>query len=86
MYLDINEETDTKTAKVDEIIQLGKRSSILVAMDNIARSKVWYDNETNSRGKKEEILTSRDLHIMNEESEDHIPESQRKQQHRSNGY
>jgi len=70
MYLDINEETDTKTAKVDEIVQLSKGSSILIAMDSNARSKVWHDNQTNSRGKTlEEILTSRDLRIMNEESE-----------------
>ena len=40
MYLDINEETDTKTAKVDEIIQLSKGSSILIAKDSNARSKV----------------------------------------------
>ena len=70
MYLDKNEETDTNMAKVDEIIQISKGSSILIAMDSNARSKVWHDNQTNSRGKKlKQILTSRDLHIMYEESE-----------------
>jgi len=39
MYLDINEEIDTKAAKVGEIIQLSKCSSILIAMDSNARSK-----------------------------------------------
>jgi SAM-dependent MidA family methyltransferase len=39
MYLDINEELDTKTAKVDEIMQLSKGLSILIAMDSNARSK-----------------------------------------------
>ena len=51
MYLDINEQIDTKTAKVDKIIQLSKGSGILIAMDSNARSKVWHDNQTNSRGK-----------------------------------
>jgi len=70
MYLDINEEIDTKTEKVDDIIQLSKGSGILIAMDSNSRSKVWHDNQTNLRGKTlEEILTSRDLHIVNEESE-----------------
>jgi len=59
IYLDINEEIGTKRAKVDEIIQLSKGSSILIAMDSNARSKVWQDNQTNSRGKTlEEIVTS----------------------------
>jgi hypothetical protein len=70
MYLDINEEIDTKSAMFDELIQLSKGSGILIAMDSNSRSKVWHDNLTNSRGKSlEEILTSRDLHIMNEECE-----------------
>ena len=51
MYLDINEEIDTKTAKIDEIIQLSKSSGILIAMDRNSRSEVWEDNQTNSRGK-----------------------------------
>jgi len=39
-------------------------------MGSHARSNVWHDNQTKSRGKTlEEILTSRDLHIMDEESE-----------------
>jgi hypothetical protein len=45
MYLDINEETDTKTAKVDEI-QLSKGSSILISLDSNARSRVWHNNQT----------------------------------------
>jgi hypothetical protein len=39
-------------------------------MDSNARSKMWRDNETNSRSKTlEEIVTSRNLHIMNVERE-----------------
>jgi hypothetical protein len=70
MYLDINEEIDNKMAKVDEILQYSKGSGILIAMDSNSRSTVWHDNQTNSRGKMlKEYLISRDLHIMNEESE-----------------
>ena len=36
MYLDINEEIDTKIAKINLIIQLSKGSSILIAMDSNA--------------------------------------------------
>jgi len=34
MFLDINEEIDTKTAKFDEIMQLSKGSGIFIAMDS----------------------------------------------------
>jgi hypothetical protein len=70
MYLDLNEEIDNKTAKIDEILQYSKDSGILIAMDSNSRSTIWHDNQTNSRGKMlEERLISRDSHIMNEESE-----------------
>ena len=55
MYLDIKEEIDTKTAKVDKILQLSKGSGILIATDSNSRSTVWHDDQTNSRGKTEEI-------------------------------
>ena len=38
MYLDINEEIDTKTSKFDEIIQLSNDSCLLIEMDSNARS------------------------------------------------
>jgi hypothetical protein len=70
MYLDITEEIDEKTAKVDEILQYNNGSGIIIAMDSNSRSTGWYDNITNARGKTlEEYLISGDLHIMNEESE-----------------
>jgi len=70
MYLDRSEEIDEKTAKVDEILQYNNGSGIIIAMDSNSRSTGWYDNKTNARGKTlEEYLISRDLHVMNEESE-----------------
>jgi hypothetical protein len=70
VYFDITEEIDRKTAKIDEILQYSKGSGILIAMDSNSRSTVWHDNQTNLRGKTlEEYLISRDLNIMNEESE-----------------
>jgi hypothetical protein len=39
MYLDINEEINTKAAKFDELIQLSKGSGILIAMGSNIRSK-----------------------------------------------
>jgi hypothetical protein len=70
MYLDINKEIDSKTGKVDEILQYSKGTGILIAMDSNSRSTIWHDNQTNSRSKiLEEYLISRDLHIVNEERE-----------------
>jgi hypothetical protein len=70
MYLDLNEEIDNNTAKIDETVQYSKGSGILIAMDSNSRSTIWHDNQTNSRGKMlDEYLISRDLHIMNKEIE-----------------
>jgi hypothetical protein len=70
MYFDITEEIYRKTAKIDEILQYSKCSGILIVMDSNSRSTLWYDNQTNPRGKTlEEYLISKDLNIMNEESE-----------------
>ena len=70
MYLDIKEEINNKIAKVEEIIKFGARTGILIAMDSNARSQAWHDKQTNKRGRTlEEYLVSRDLNIMNEESE-----------------
>jgi len=51
IYLDIIEETDIKTAKVDEILQFNKGFVTLIAIDGSSRSTVWHDNQTNSIGK-----------------------------------
>lgn len=70
MYLDIKEEINTKIAKVEEIIKFGAGTGIVIVMDSNARSQAWHDKETNKRDSTlEEYLVSRDLNIMNEESE-----------------
>jgi hypothetical protein len=70
MYLDIKQEINNKIAKVEEIIKFGAGTGIIIAMDSNARSQAWHDKQTNKRGRiLEEYLVSRDLNIMNEESE-----------------
>jgi acyl-ACP thioesterase len=55
---------------MDELVKFAKDGSILIAADCNSRSKMWYNNKTNSRGRKlEEYLVSRHLHLINEESE-----------------
>ena len=40
-----------------------------MAIDSNSRSKMWHDNQTNATGRiLEEFLTSKQLHILNEES------------------
>jgi hypothetical protein len=69
MYFDITEEIYKKTAKIDEILQYSKRSSILITMDSNSRSTVRHNNQTNPiRKTMNEYLISGDLNIMNEAS------------------
>jgi len=70
MYLDIEKQINNSITNIDKILQLAKGTRILIAADSNSRSKTWHDEITNSRGKiLEEYLTSRHLHIINEESE-----------------
>ena len=47
-----------------------KGGRILIAVDSNARLKTWHDVKTNSRGRKmEEYLASKQLHIIDEESD-----------------
>ena len=70
MYMDITEKIDTGIQKISDTLQLANRSSILFTLDSNSRSRTWYDKLTNERGKKlEEFLISKQLFILNEESE-----------------
>jgi hypothetical protein len=70
MYLDITENLDKGINLINDILQLANTSGILIKMDSKSRSKTWHDKLTNGRGKKlEEFLVSKQLFIMNEESE-----------------
>jgi endonuclease/exonuclease/phosphatase family metal-dependent hydrolase len=78
MHLDINEDIDKKTAKIDKILRFSKGIGILIAMDRNCKSTKWHDNCTNPRVKTlDEYLTSRNLHIMNKESEQTTFQSRR---------
>ena len=69
MYVDINRQIEYDLNKIEAIIQHAKGTGVLLAIDSNSRSKMWYDNLTNARGRiLEEFLTSKQLHILNEES------------------
>jgi len=69
MYLDINRQIEDDLNKIDAVIQHAKGAGVLLAIDSNSRSKMWHDNQTNARGKiLEEFLTSKQLHILKEES------------------
>jgi hypothetical protein len=69
MYFDIERPIEADLIKMQEIITYAKEKGIIFAIDSNARSTTWYDTLTNKRGKTmEEFITSRHLHIANEES------------------
>jgi len=69
MYFDINRQIEDDLNKIEGIIQHAKGAGVLLAIDSNSKSKMWHDNQTNARGKiLEEFLTSKQLHILNEES------------------
>jgi sugar/nucleoside kinase (ribokinase family) len=78
IYLDAENEISRDLNKIENIIQFAKGRGLLVAMDSNARSKTWHDVLTNRRGRLlEEFLISNWLHIVNEESEFTMFESNR---------
>jgi hypothetical protein len=78
MYLDIKEELNNKIAKMEEILKFGTGTGILIAIDSNSRSQAWHDKQTNTRGTTlEDYLTSRDLNVINEESDHTTYQSRR---------
>jgi hypothetical protein len=70
MYSDITKELQRELDKMEEIIGFKKGNGLLIAVDSSSRSTTWHDSQTNKRGKiLEECNITRNLHIMNEESE-----------------
>jgi ribonuclease HI len=70
MYFDITEDINCSIAKIEEILKLSTGTGIIIGIDSNSRSQAWHDKQTNARGRTlEEYLSSRDLNIMNEESE-----------------
>lgn len=76
IYMDMETDINNDLRKMDKIIDYTKGSGLLIAVDSNARSKTWHDTITNPRGRIiEEYLSSKQLYIMNEESENTTFES-----------
>jgi len=70
MCLDITEKLDKTTEQINDILQPANTRGSLITTDSNSRSRTWHDNLTNGRGRKlEEFLISKQLFIMNEDSE-----------------
>jgi hypothetical protein len=70
MYFDFEDQIEKSFTKIDAILQFAKGGRILIPTDSNSRSTTWHDIITNSRGKKlEEYIASKQLHVINEESE-----------------
>ena len=69
-YFEITKELERELDKIEDILDFTKGNGLLIAVDSNSRSTTWHDSQTNKRGKiLEEYIISRNLHIMNEESE-----------------
>ena len=68
-YFDINRLINTDMSKIETKIAQAKGPGVTFAMDSKCRSTGGHDIQTDRRGKMlEEVLMSKLLHIMNEES------------------
>jgi len=78
MYFDITEKIERELDKMEEILDFTKGNGLLIAVDRNSRSTTWHDSQTNKRGEiLEEYVISRNLHIMNEESDQTTFQSRR---------
>ena len=70
MYFDIEDRIENNFTKMVGLMRFVKGGGILIAVDSNARSKMWHDVKTNSRGRKmEEYLANKQLHVINEETD-----------------
>jgi len=70
MYFDITEEIERELDKIDEILEFTNGNGLVITVDSNSRPMAWHDIKTNKRGKiMEEYIISKNLYIMNEESE-----------------
>jgi hypothetical protein len=70
MYFDITDQIENNFNKIDPILRFAKGEETIIAIDSNSRSTTWHDTQTNIRGKKmEDYLASKQLYIINEESE-----------------
>jgi hypothetical protein len=78
VYLDAYNEIYRDLNEIENILCFAKGRGFLVAMDSNVSSKAWHDVLNNRRGRlMEEFLTSNRLHIVNEDSELKMFESNR---------
>jgi ribonuclease HI len=69
IYMPIDRDINIDLNMVENIIQYTTGKGLIIAMDSNARSKLWYDKQTNSRGRTlEEYIIAKDLHIINTET------------------
>jgi len=69
MYCDWEKPIEPDLAKMEFAIQHAKGTAILFATDSNARSTLWHDKLTNTRGRiLEEFLTSKQLYIVNKDN------------------
>ena len=69
MYCDWEKPIEPDLAKMEFAIQHAKGTAVLFATDSNARSTMWHDKLTNTRGRiLEEFLTSKQLYIVNKDS------------------
>jgi len=70
MYFDITKEIKRELDRIEETLEFTKGNGLVIAVDSNSRSVAWLDCQTNQRGKTmEEYNISKNLNIMNEESE-----------------
>jgi len=70
MYFDITKEIGRELDKIEEIVEFTKGNGLVMAVDSNSRSVEWHDSQTNQREKlMEKYIISKNLNIMNEESE-----------------
>jgi hypothetical protein len=78
LYRPIDRGLERDLGTIEEIIWLTKGEGLLLALDTNARSKIWSDTHINARGRAmEEYIITRDLIILNAETEVPTLESRR---------
>jgi hypothetical protein len=78
VYLDITEKLEKCINVINDILRLVNTRGILITLDSNSRSKTWNYKLTNGRGKNlKEYIISKQLFVMNEESEMNTFESSR---------
>jgi hypothetical protein len=69
-YFDIMKEIERELNKIEEILEFTKGNGLVIAVNSNSRSMAWHASQTNQRGKiMEEYILSKNVYIMNEESE-----------------